>query len=297
MNAASVDRAAPTRTANLRRARKDVGQVVALLATPDDFDLMRERYRSFRFTDYDAYLSEMQALLDSLARNSGVYATLLDPDAFATFCAAEDLEPDSPTSRARYAVGNAIQDMALPYTSEDVMDVIEDLTEVFERRSHSKRAVQLIGAGSPGELHPRVLVDRAAWAIEAVLNGLGTGRHHLVCSVTDGPAGPLVATLHAHRGEDGQPHLPEEETLTFTILVAAGLREDGNAGVVARTTGGEDEPGERVRAWSIRDGWLRPLAVAEVFSAYCTDPKTGEPIPPEYGVEYLAGFPIDLPEG
>ncbi|MDI5964055.1 hypothetical protein [Streptantibioticus silvisoli] len=296
MNAPATDQTARSRPANLRRVRKDVGHVVALLATPGDFETMRQQYRSFRGTDYDAYLIQMQALLDSLMETSGAYVTLFDPVGFAAFCAHEELEPDSPTSRSRYAAGAAVHHVGLPYDGDEVTDVIEDLVETVEKRLHLKRAVEIIGSSSLDGVPPYEFLDRARSAVGGLLHGLGTGTHHLVCNVID-ETGPLLAKLHAVRSDGGSDHrLSEEDVLAFTIHVAAGLRTGGIAGVVARTTAAEGETSEVVRGWTIREGRLRPLTAAQVFAAYCTDPETGEPIPPEHGVEYVAGFPVTLPD-
>ncbi len=47
--------------------------------------------------------------------------------------------------------------------------------------------------------------------------------------------------------------------------------------------------------WALHDDWLRPLSEAEIFAAYCTDADTGEPVPPEHGVEYLAATTLVRP--
>lgn len=296
MSAAATEKKARSRASILRRVRKDAGNVVALLATPDDFETMRRQYPSFRFTDYYDYLNQMQILLNSLVETSGAYVTLFDPLAFAAFCARERLEPDSPSSRSRYVVGRAIHDVGLPYdVGDEVTDVIEDLVDVLEKQLHLKRAFKIIGSSSLGGVPPYEFLDRARVAVAGLLHGLGTGEHHLVCIVVDEPE-PLVARFHATSSDDGVPVVSEDDELAFTVHVAAALRSGGAAGITAHTTDAGGEAGEVARAWTISEGWLRPLSSAEVFSAYCTDPVTGAPIPPEHGVEYVAGFPVALPE-
>ena len=54
---------------------------------------------------------------------------------------------------------------------------------------------------------------------------------------------------------------------------------------------------EEVRGWKVREGWLRPLTAAQVFDAYCTHARTGEPVPPEPGVDHLPGLDLPHPGG
>ncbi|MGP4001571.1 hypothetical protein [Streptomyces sp. 8N706] len=48
----------------------------------------------------------------------------------------------------------------------------------------------------------------------------------------------------------------------------------------------------RVLGWRLSDCTTHPLNRAEIFSAYCTDAATGEPIPPEPGTEYADAPPV-----
>ncbi|MDI5969869.1 hypothetical protein POF50_011065 [Streptomyces sp. SL13] len=295
MNAAATDATARSWAANLRRARKDIGHVVALLTTPEDFGIMRQQFRSFRYTDYDAYLNQMQYLLDSLAETSSAYVTVFDPAAFADFCAREELEPDSPSSRSRYAAGAAVQEVRLPYEGDEVSDLMDDLMEAVDKRQSLEKAMRIIGTSSLGGMPPYEFLDRARTAVGELLRGLGTGTHHLVCSVAH-EAERLVAVLHVACTDEGVTRVPEDDRLPFTVHVAAGLRSGGVAGIVARTSATQNEANEVVRGWTISEGWVRPLTEAQVFAAYCTDADTGEPIPPEHRVEYAAGFPVAGPE-
>lgn len=295
MSAAAPQQKPRSRATILRRMRKEVGTVVALLATPDDFDTMREHYRSFRFTDYYDYLNDQQILLDSLMETSGAYVTLFDPVAFVVFCAREGLEPDSPSSRSRYATGAAVHEVRLPYEGDELGDVLDDLQEALEKRLDLEKAVRIIGLSSQDGMPPYAFLDRARAAVGGLLHGLGAGTHHLVCSVTH-ETGPLMAILHVTCSDDGAPHVSGDEALAFTVHVAAGLRSGGAAGIVARTSATEADAHEVVRGWTISESWLRPLTEAQVFAAYCTDADTGEPIPPEHGVEYASAYPVALPE-
>ena len=50
-----------------------------------------------------------------------------------------------------------------------------------------------------------------------------------------------------------------------------------------------------VRAWRLAAGRALPLTAAQAFALVCTDPITGEPIPPEPGARYADAFPIERP--
>ncbi|MGI5526880.1 hypothetical protein ACQEVX_05435 [Streptomyces syringium] len=74
-------------------------------------------------------------------------------------------------------------------------------------------------------------------------------------------------------------------------VLATALATAAPAGITARHISGD---ACTVRAWAVASPTLAPMPEAEVFSAYCTDKETGEPIPPEHDVTYRAGFPIPV---
>lgn len=57
---------------------------------------------------------------------------------------------------------------------------------------------------------------------------------------------------------------------------------------------GPDVPIKQVRGWRLDRGLLYPLDEAQMFDAHCTDSASGEPIPPERGVEYTGAPAVDL---
>ncbi|GAU67431.1 hypothetical protein SSP35_04_05220 [Streptomyces sp. NBRC 110611] len=174
---------------------------------------------------------------------------------------------------------------------------------------------------------------RATQALQQLLAALGDGAHHLVCSIAAGHPS-LLAAVHATTHEGAPRRLDESESLLFCTVLATGFALRAPGGIVSRTlalttdstdstdpthsvdrtdspgrtdsTAAADEeptaPADRadrgrdtVRGWSLRDSWLRPLSAAEVFTAYCTDTDTGEPIPPEHGVDHAPGLPLTPP--
>ena len=104
----------------------------------------------------------------------------------------------------------------------------------------------------------------------------------------------LIAVLHADRRGTDPVRLDETDAAEFVTVLAAGIALHSAGGLVLRTT----EPGtpDRLHGWRLHHGRLDPLTEGEVFSAYCTDAETGDPLAPEPDVEYRAGFPIDQPD-
>ena len=126
---------------------------------------------------------------------------------------------------------------------------------------------------------------------EALLSALGDGTHFLLCAVPT-PKGTLCgATMVALDGE--KVAAAPDECAAFCIALAVGVSPAMNGGLVARTM--NTDGSEVVRGWELADGWAKACNAAEVFDAYCTDQTTGEPVPPEPGVDYRAGIPLPHP--
>ncbi|WP_030829355.1 hypothetical protein [Streptomyces hygroscopicus] len=286
-----------TATTARRALRREVPSTVALLADERDFTAMR-RYASFAFDDHGAYLRQMEGLLRALAAK-GVHTTvaLFDPVAYEEFCADTRIDPDTPGSRTRYTAELAAAGGTVTYAGQPIDRLVPRLIGVAEEQATWEYATALLSrAAHRGDCRDdtaRAAFHRAGAALRAVVEAAGPGVHHLVCSVpADGTS--LVAVLHADAREAGPPKLAEPSALVFRTVLACGFALRSPGGLVLRTIVA-DTP-ETVRGWAQQDGWLRPLSEAEVFTAYCTDAETGEPIPPEHGVEYRAGIPLDRPE-
>jgi len=141
----------------------------------------------------------------------------------------------------------------------------------------------------------RSAFDRASRILLRLLEVAGPGRHHLVCSVP-GPDEQLLAVLHAEGTSTAAAQLDATEGAEFVTVLATGIALESAGGVVLRTSA--QGAADRLHGWRLHQGMLLPLTAGEVFSAYCTDAGTGEPLSPEPGVEYCAGFAIttDDPE-
>lgn len=286
--------AQPGTTTFMRRAlRREVPSTVGLLADEDDFAAMR-RYATFRFDDHPAYLRQVEGLLKSLAAQGGhTTVALFDPDEYAAYCDETGLDPDHPASRSRYTAELAATGARVPYTGQPMTTLVPTLIDTAVRRATWEYATMLLADTGPcaecGQDIGQAAFDRAARLLTRLLEAAGPGTHHLVCSV---PAADeqLLALLHTTCDEQGPAHLDTAEGAEFVTVLATGIALDSPGGVVLRTT----TPGarDRLHGWRLTHGNLLPLTEAEVFNAYCTDARTGEPIAPEPGVDYRAGFPL-----
>ncbi|MFT2018451.1 hypothetical protein ACMA1D_21810 [Streptomyces sp. 796.1] len=270
-----------------------------MLATEADFTTM-QGYASFPFTDHARYLRQLDGWLR--ARTLGGEHTtiaLFDPELFRAFCAELGLDPDRPTSRARYAAEAATAGPTLRHSAIPLTDLVALLHSSGERHTTLDRAMTALTAldtcTACGQGAASTAFDHAGEAIEALLRGARPGRHHLVCSVSL-ESGSLIAALHVRTAPDTptDPPAEDDDRHAFRMVLAVGLAGAHSGGVVLRTTGPDGR--DTVHGWALRDGWLAPLTEAQVFSAYCTDPDTGEPVSPEPGVEYRAGFSLPHPD-
>ncbi|MBP2401770.1 hypothetical protein [Streptomyces syringium] len=286
------------RPGDRRRLRCEVPSTVALLADERDFAAMRQ-YASFTFDDHATYLRQMEGLLRTLAAE-GTYTSvaLFDPADYEEFCADSHLDPDTPASRTRYTAEVAAAGSKVTYEGQPLGRLLPQLVDEAEQQATWEYATALLTRGGDcatcGEDTGKTAFARASQLLRRLVEAVGPGTHHLVCSVPAEGDVPLVAVLHTESHADGMLRLGEAAALIFCTVLAAGIATDRPGGVVLRTT----TPGhpDTVRGWGLRDGRLRPLSEAEVFDAYCTDADTGEPVPPEPGVAYRAGLPLDDPE-
>ncbi|WP_405782575.1 hypothetical protein [Streptomyces sp. NBC_00859] len=282
------------RTGSMRHAlRREAPSTVGLLADEQDFAAMR-RYRSFTFDDHRTYLQQVEGLLLALtAEEAHTTVALFDPEEYEEFCTAAGIDPDSAESRTRFTAAIAVGGATVPYTGQPIDRLVPLLINAAVCRATREYATMVLAEAGEcadcGQDIGRASFERGSRALKTLLDGAGPGVHHLVCSIpTDDE--PLLAVLHAESGEGLRARLDHTEGAAFVTVLAAGMAMESPGGVVIRTTApGQDD---RVRGWRLQRGRLAPLTAGEVFSAYCTDAETGDPVPPEPGVEYCAGFVV-----
>ncbi|MFJ5224447.1 hypothetical protein [Streptomyces sp. NPDC088400] len=283
-----------TKQTTRRRLRREVPSTVGLLADERDFTAMR-RYRTFTFDDHTAYLRQIDALLKTLA-SQGVPTTvaLFDPEEFAEYCEDTGTDPDTAASRGRFTARIPGSGAAVAYTGQPIDDLVPQLISTAVRKATweyaTTRLADLGECADCGQDIGRAAFDQASRILLRLIEEAGSGIHHLVCSIPVADE-QLLAVLHTDRPDGEEPaQLGSSEGAEFVSVLAVGIALESPGGVVLRTTR-PDAP-DRLHGWRLRRGSLVPLTVAEVFSAYCTDADTGEPLSPESGVEYCAGFDL-----
>ncbi|MEU8703188.1 hypothetical protein AB0C61_37190 [Streptomyces sp. NPDC048680] len=280
-----------------RTLRREAPSTIGLLTDEQDFAVMRH-YASFTFDDHSVYLQQVEGLLKALAAQ-GMHTTvaLFDPEEYAEFCDESDIAADSPASRSRFTAEIAAIGATVTYTGQPLDTLIPLLVSRSVRRATWEYATMLLaGLGECadcGQDVGRAAFDRASHLLLRTLETAGPGTHHLVCS-TPTENEQLLAVLHTERHMSGPARLDSAEGAEFVTVLAVGIALESRGGVVLRTSA----PGtpDRVHGWRLIRGSLAPLTAGEVFSAYCTDADTGEPVSPESGVEYCAGFDIGADE-
>ncbi|MGW5352860.1 hypothetical protein ACWERV_20410 [Streptomyces sp. NPDC004031] len=285
----------PGRTDHRRALRREAPTVVGLLLDEHDFTTMTG-YRTFPFTDYGTYLRQVDALLRSLhAQGTSVTVTLFDPERFADHCADTRRPPDTPEARVRYTAEVGTTGPAVPYTRQPLRRLRARLARTADLRATRDSAADLLAAAGQcpdcGELFAHCAFDLAAHTVLRLLAAAGPGQHHLVASLPPDAGPPLVAAAQVSTAPDGAIELDDTETTTLCTVMAAARRTTRPGGLVLRTT--DSRGTDTVRGWSLHRDGPHPLTEAEVFDAYCTDPETGDLLPPEPGVRYRAG--LDLP--
>ncbi|GHB04749.1 MULTISPECIES: hypothetical protein [Streptomyces] len=283
---------------SMRRAlRREASSTVGLLVDAEDFAVMRH-YRSFVFDDHSVYLRQIEGLLRTLAAQ-GMHTTvaLFDPEDYAEFCTEAGLDPHDLASRSRFVADIASAGATVAYTGQPLDSLIPLLVSRAVRRATWEYATMLLaGLGDCadcGQDVGRAAFDRASHLLTRLLESAGPGTHHVVCS-TPTEDEQLIAVVHTERDADGPVRLGSSEGTEFVTVLAVGVALETRGGLVLRTTA-PDGP-DRVHGWRLVRGGLVPLTAGEVFSAYCTDADTGEPVSPESGVEYRAGFDIGAEE-
>nr|WP_202120946.1 hypothetical protein [Streptomyces sp. BA2] len=275
---------------------REVVGTIGLLADEHDFLVMRD-YRTFTFTDFETYLKAFDDLLSSRGTQGTPTAVVLfDPQDYVDFCTDTGLDPDSPSSRARFTMQLATKGPAIQYDGQPLADLIPTLIDEAVRQATWECATTLLArlgsCASCGEDIGRTAFARASGLLARTLETALPGKRHLVCSVSAAPE-TLVAVLHADTGPDGTCQPNEAEALEFTTVLALGLATRSPGGLVMRCSA----PGspDRVYGWRLRTGELDPLTSGEIFDAYCTDADTGGPVSPERDVDYCV--PPDLGPG
>lgn len=138
-----------------------------------------------------------------------------------------------------------------------------------------------------------MLTSRARVLLSALLRDL-PDRHHIL-TVHTGRTESTSIVLHT--GGWDIDHPPTVERLS-TVLAgghsAAVLLRSFTRRISHTLPDGTEVPVKVVRGWRAADHTLVPLDEAQMFDAHCTDAASGEPVPPEHGVEFAPAPSVDL---
>ncbi|MEU6019532.1 hypothetical protein ABZ826_37815 [Streptomyces sp. NPDC047515] len=284
-------------TSMRRTLRREAPSTIGLLADEQDFAAM-QRYRTFTFDDHTVYLRQVEGLLKSLAAQ-GMHTTvaLFDPEEYAQFCRESGIAPDTPAGRSRFTAEIASAGATVAYSGQPIDSLIPLLVSRAVRQATWEYATMILAelgkCADCGQDVGRAAFDRASHLLLRMLETAGPGTHHLVCS-TPTENEHLLAVLHTERDTAGPARLESAEGTEFVTVLAVGIALEKPGGVVLRTSRADAD--DRVHGWRLVGGSLTPLTAGEVFSAYCTDADTGEPVAPESRVEYCAGFDLGADE-
>ncbi|MFD9484118.1 hypothetical protein ACFWBX_08950 [Streptomyces sp. NPDC059991] len=285
--------------------------IIAILGDTEDFTTAQTLYPQLYapYTDYPHYLAHIEHLLHTRAA-SGLHTLAIcdDPGLYDRFCTDHHLDADTPTSHARFTWHTATHTNAtVPYTGQPLDGFIHEVLHAALEHDTLEYARELLidHASCPdcGNDLTRPALVHADDLLSVLLSQAPTGTSHLICAVATPE--PLVAMLHADLAPDrdlGQPFIVTDvfdgcdpaQTALCTTVLAAGIITHAHGGITLRTRLADSS--EQVRGWRLCNGRLHPLTAAEVFAAYCTDIDTGEPVPPEHGVDYQSGYPLTRPE-
>ena len=124
----------------------------------------------------------------------------------------------------------------------------------------------------------------------------------------DLPGDRYILTLHTRhamstaldrRGEGFEIEHPEVVERLYTALAtqapAAVIVRAFTARLARPLPDGTPAPVERVLGWRLGGGSITPVDEAEMFNAHCVDAASGEPVPPESGVDYASAPGVELP--
>ncbi|MEU6260172.1 hypothetical protein ACFUEN_29800 [Streptomyces griseorubiginosus] len=276
-----------------RLIRREMAGTIGLLTDRQDFAAM-QAYRTFPFDDHEDYLNAVEALLQTRAAAGGhTTVALFDPQEYVEFCTDLGLEPDAPASRTRYTAELAATGPALPYEGQPLSELIPVLIDEAVRKVTWEFAATALARMGPcsvcGEDIGRAAYARATKLLAGILDAVGPGHHHLVCSVIARPE-TLAASLHADVKIEGRPRVDEGEALEFVTVLAFGIAKSSAGGFVIRASA----PGatDRIYGWRMAGDRLEPLTAGEVFDAYHSGIGSGEVLRLESDVDYCE--PPDL---
>jgi hypothetical protein len=263
---------------------------MALLLDELDLATMTASYPSFEFDDYDQYLAACEQTMRSLlGAGHRVMIGSFIPAEYSEYCQAEQLPPDSATSRARYAMAVCEEDEPFPYRGEPIADLVASLAHRQQLRTLSIRTMDLLDPLPHG-----VVLEAEGYTADLLgwlSTHIGPGSHIFTCHVGDGTHDPLEVVAEVAFGKNAMRAVSMEfMVLSLLLSFARAARAAGSVVMRSFTSSTDPDSGwpvKIVQGWAIVEGVLRPLTATEIMTASRTDARTGDPLPPEPAVEYV----------
>jgi hypothetical protein len=312
-----------------RRVRAKAGQVTGIAVVVDELEwrALAEGNALFEAEDYEAYLTEIERRMTVAARaGRQVMVGPLMPDHFETRTDAAGLARDSPKALKEYERFVAdLGPLTRPWLGEPISRILEQIRAHVRAETLQTHAMPALAAAasmhSEPDLAAQRAMSRAAHVFMALIEDGGDGRHELRITV-HAEEGKLDYTLLYTRcakviafPDDGGEHM------VVVLLSIANLAErpgtvllrsrpqtaffPGRRKPKARPTstdsrrrdsaaGGDDweHHESTLRGWRLSGDLPQPMSEGQLFSFVCTGPG-GDPVPPEPGTRFRAGFPLD----
>jgi hypothetical protein len=260
--------------------------------------------------DYEAYLAGIHRRMAS-ARRTGKQV-LIGPfltDQYESYAEAIGEPPaSSETLRSYDDFVARIGPHTATWVGEPISRVIAQLRAATDTSADQAKLLPLLKQAADLHTDPQRAASRALDAATEVfaplLKHTEPGHHTLTCIVQFPRERvsyelPVVRTSELVAFPDGGP-----EQLLWAALATAQLAERPATLILRSRRLTAHAPANRaphprnaepltVRAWRLAAGRAIPLTSAQAFALACTDPTTGDPVPPEPGARYEDAFPLD----
>jgi hypothetical protein len=309
-----------------RRVRAKAGQVTGIAVVVDELEwlALADENPLFEAEDYDAYLATVERRMNAAARaGRQVMIGPLMPDQFETRADASGLARDSPKALKEYERFVAdLGPLTRPWLGEPISRVLEQIRAHVRAEALQTRAMPALAAAA--SVHPQPdtaaqrAMSRAAHVFMALIEDGGDGRHELRVTV-HAQEGKLEYTLPYTRSgqviafpDDGGEHM----VVVLLSIASLGERpgtvllrsrpqaaffpgrrkpkqwEEAPQGRDPVPAGGWERNESTLRGWRLAGDLPLPMSEGQLFAFACTGPD-GDPVPPEPGTRFRAGFPLD----
>jgi hypothetical protein len=259
--------------------------------------------------DYEAYLAGIHRRMAS-ARRTGKQV-LVGPfltDQYESYADAIGEPPCSfETLRSYDDFVARIGPHTITWAGEPISSVLAHLRGATDTSTDEAKLLPLLKQAADLHVDPQraasQALDAATEIFAPLLKHTEPGHHTLTC-VVQFPRErvsyelPVMRTSELVAFPDGGP-----EQLLWAALATAQLSERPatlilrSRRLTAHTPAAQKRHSRHpesltVRAWRLSAGRAIPLTAAQAFALACTDPATGDPVPPEPGACYEDAFPL-----